>query len=228
MYKKILINGIISLQTGLHIGGDSTYSPIGLTDNYVVKDKLTKLPIIPGSSLKGKMRVLLSKAKKGKYVNHDDDPEDVLKLFGSSKKNNIYKTRLIFSDCMMRNENSDVAIDVTEPYEIKFENTINRVNITANPRQMERVVRGTKFNMNITYNVEEESEIESDILNIIQGLKLLQTDYLGGGGSRGNGRILFENFEISALDENLQIVKDEKLSKQFDEVCEYGKLCYKI
>lgn len=228
MEKRIIINGIIKLQTGLHIGGDSSYSAIGMVDNIVVKDKLTKRPIIPGSSLKGKMRTLLSKAKNGRAVDHKDDGEEILRLFGSSEKGNVKKSRLQFSDCMYHVETESKDFDVTSPYEIKFENTIDRKNVKANPRQMERVVRGSKFNLNLTYCVENEDEKEQDILNIIQALKLLQLDYLGGGGSRGNGRISFENFEIKVINENMNVESDDTLTKQFKEVAEYGKLCYQI
>ncbi len=226
MEKKIIINGIIKLQTGLHIGGDSSYSSIGMIDNIVVKDKMTKLPIIPGSSLKGKMRSLLSRAKNGKAVNHKDDGEEILRLFGSSEKGNVKKSRLQFSDCMYLTR--DEIVDVTAPYEIKYENTIDRERVVSNPRSIERVVRGSKFSFNLTYCVDNEMDKKQDMLNIIQALKLLQLDYLGGGGSRGNGRILFEDFEIKVANDNLEVTVDETLTKQFREVVEYGKLCYQI
>lgn len=225
MEKRIIIKGDIVLQTGLHIGGDSSYSAIGMIDNVVVKDKVSKLPIIPGSSLKGKMRSLLSKSKNGKALNHKDDGDEILRLFGSSEKGNVKNSRLQFSDCMYEAlENGDV----TAPYEIKYENTIDRVKVVSNPRQIERVVRGSKFAFKLSYCIENENEKNQDILNIIQALKLLQLDYLGGGGSRGNGRILFDNFEVYIVNENMKIVLDETLTKQFGEVVEYGKLCYKV
>ena len=224
MDKKIIISGTILLQTGLHIGGDSSYSSIGMIDNTVIKDKTTKLPIIPGSSLKGKMRTLLSKSKNGKSVNCKDDGEEILRLFGSSEKGNVKVARLQFSDCMLENQ----GIDVTEPYEIKFENSIDRIKVVSNPRQIERVVRGSKFTMNLTYCIEKEDEKTQDILNIIQALKLLQLDYLGGGGSRGNGRIMFTDFTVKVVNEKLEVVEDKTLTEQFREVAEYGKLCYQV
>ena len=53
------ITGTLVLKTGLHIGGGDTEMRIGGIDNQVVKDPLTGLPYIPGSSLKGKIRSLL-------------------------------------------------------------------------------------------------------------------------------------------------------------------------
>lgn len=228
MEKRIIISGIIKLQTGLHIGGNSSYSSIGMIDNVVIKDKTSKLPIIPGSSLKGKIRSLLSEAKNGESVSHQNDGEEILRLFGSSEKGNIKKSRLQFSDCMFIKDETTKDYDPTAPYEIKYENQINRKTVQSNPRQIERVVRGSKFIFNLVYLIENENEKSQDILNIIQALKLLQLDYLGGGGSRGNGRISFENFNVSIAEEDMNLIKNEELSKQFEEVVEYGKLCYQI
>jgi CRISPR-associated protein Csm3 len=41
--------------------------------------------------------------------------------------------------------------------------------------------------------MDDEGKEDKELFNsvVIEGLKLLQNDYLGGGGSRGNGRIKF-------------------------------------
>jgi len=56
---KYIITGKIICETGLHIGGIQEGIEIGGVDNIVIRDKLTDLPYIPGSSLKGKLRHLL-------------------------------------------------------------------------------------------------------------------------------------------------------------------------
>lgn len=61
MYAKIQITGTIEVKTGMHIGGSSAYAAIGAVDSTVIKDVRTGLPMIPGSSLKGKMRTLLAR-----------------------------------------------------------------------------------------------------------------------------------------------------------------------
>ena len=61
MYGKLKITGKIELVTGLHIGGASSFSAIGAVDSPVIKDIRNGNPIIPGSSLKGKLRTLLAK-----------------------------------------------------------------------------------------------------------------------------------------------------------------------
>ena len=61
MYGKILIHCKLIVCTGMHIGDSSAFSAIGAVDSTVVRDPLTGLPIVPGSSLKGKLRTLLAK-----------------------------------------------------------------------------------------------------------------------------------------------------------------------
>ena len=79
---------------------------------------------------------------------------------------------------------------------MKFENTISRLTAVANPRQIERVVRGSEFGVKMVYDMEEAGELEADFTNIAKGLKLLSLDYLGGHGSRGYGKVAFTDFEI--------------------------------
>ncbi|AFL96150.1 CRISPR-associated RAMP protein, Csm3 family [Thermococcus cleftensis] len=59
VYGKVIIRGRIRAVTGLHIGAQREVSEIGGIDNYVIKDPVTGLPYIPGSSLKGRLRGLL-------------------------------------------------------------------------------------------------------------------------------------------------------------------------
>ncbi len=80
--------------------------------------------------------------------------------------------------------------------EVKFENTIDRKTAVANPRQIERVIAGSKFDFEIFYNLDDIKEVEKDFENIKQGFDLLEFDYLGGHGTRGSGRIAFENLSV--------------------------------
>ena len=59
MLTTNIITGKILLKSGLHIGGNKDTMQIGGIDNPVIKNPLTNMPYIPGSSLKGKMRFLL-------------------------------------------------------------------------------------------------------------------------------------------------------------------------
>ena len=79
MYGKLEISGVIESLTGLHIGGGSQFAAIGAVDSVVIKDIQDDLPMIPGSSLKGKLRSLLSKqlsdGKLPKEHNQDDEKD---------------------------------------------------------------------------------------------------------------------------------------------------------
>ena len=98
--------------------------------------------------------------------------------------------------------------------EIKFENTINRLTAVANPRQIERVIRGSEFALDMIYEVEEESEIVEDLSMLAEGMKLLQYDYLGGHGSRGYGKVRFKDVQADTVVGEL----DEKLQQEIDQI----------
>ena len=104
MLTKIQITGNILVETGMHIGGSSTYAAIGTVDSPVIKDSRTNLPIIPGSSLKGKMRSLLAKEMNPTVVTPDNDCPELARLFGTAKKGNVTPSRLLFSDMSLANE----------------------------------------------------------------------------------------------------------------------------
>lgn len=196
MFSKIQITGTIEVVTGMHIGGSEAFAAIGAIDSPVIIDSLSRKPIIPGSSLKGKMRALLAKAYNPTVVNHNDDSEKISRLFGSSANDDKPITsRLIFSDMILDNYDELRSKGLDSITEVKFENTISRTTSVANPRQIERVIRGSKFELNIIYDVLEDYQDQAldDIKILVEGMKLLQYDYLGGGGTRGNGKIKFSN-----------------------------------
>ncbi|ADC86178.1 MULTISPECIES: type III-A CRISPR-associated RAMP protein Csm3 [Staphylococcus] len=202
MYSKIKVTGTIEIITGLHIGGSGEISMIGAIDSPVVRDLLTKLPIIPGSSIKGKMRSLLARdfGLKLNQDNHNQDDDRVLRLFGSSEKGNIQRARLQISDAFYSDKTKQIFTDNDISFtETKFENTINRLTAVANPRQIERVTRGAEFDFTFIYNVIDETQVEDDFNNIKKAILLLENDYLGGGGTRGNGRIEFKDINIETV-----------------------------
>lgn len=198
MYGKILIKCKMMVLTGMHIGDSSAFSAIGAVDSPVIRDSFTGEPMLPGSSLKGKMRTLLAKSIKNHYITQEcaKDPEELKRLFGSAGDKQEYPkaARLQFADAFL--VNADTLKKRSGLTEVKFENTINRLTAIANPRQIERVVRGSEFAINMVYDMEDAEVLKTDFINIAKGLKLLSMDYLGGHGSRGYGRVAFHDFEI--------------------------------
>lgn len=200
MFAKIEITGTIEVVTGLHIGGSSAFSAIGSVDSPVVKDMQTGHPMIPGSSLKGKMRSLLAKQYNSFVAETpDDDAECLVSLFGSAKKGHVHTSRVLFSDSMMSNWEDLKARGLTSQTEIKFENSIKRTTAVANPRQIERVIRGSQFPLNIMYEVKDEETILKDFQILAEGFRLIQYDYLGGNGSRGYGKVTFRDLLAEAV-----------------------------
>lgn len=201
MYAKILITGKIIVKTGMHIGASTAFSAIGATDAPIVKDPVSGLPIIPGSSFKGKMRTLLAKKYNEKVAKlPNEDCDKIKRVFGASE-GGFKQARLLFSDYVLSNKRAlEERLDVLT--EVKFENYINRITAEAMPRQIERAVRGSEFDMELVYEVSGEmkaGEIEEDFTLIADGLKLLQYDYIGGSGSRGYGKVEILNIESDVV-----------------------------
>ena len=216
MLTKIQITGDILVETGMHIGGSTAFAAIGAVDSPVIKDSRTNIPIIPGSSLKGKIRTLLAKELNTKVVQPEDDCEEIARLFGSAKQGSAKPSRLLFSDMSLANEDELRKAGLQSLTEVKFENSINRATAVANPRQIERVIRGSVFKMDIIYNVDSkhEDEIIPDIKTLAEGFKLLQYDYLGGNGSRGYGKIVFKNVYAKVVVGSI----DDKVIDQCNEI----------
>lgn len=217
LIEKVLYKGIITTISGLHIGGTNSAMNIGGPDKFVVRNTLTNVPYIPGSSLKGKMRSLLE-VKHGCCDVYDDgkvgpcqDPnKPVAGLFGTAGKNNDQKhpSRVIFRDAPLiinndGGEYGEKGVDFNQtdlPYtESKTEVSIDRVTSAANPRTFERVPAGAKFRFEMVLNVfEGEDKQQMDAL-LREAIGLLENDYLGGNGSRGYGQVKFELTETVSI-----------------------------
>jgi len=229
---KYFFRGIIHTVTGLHIGGNQDVSDIGSVDLLVIRDPLSREPYLPGSSLKGKLRSLLEKyhfaldpsffddAKMRKMptggieVRHHECGNatcHVCRLFGFIREkdrniDNNSPARLYVRDAHLTSESREKLEQIDTGYflsEVKFENTLDRITSAANPRQIERVPRGSEFHFQMVYNLwdqDHRKEIDEDIQSVLIALQLLQDDYIGGHGSRGYGQIVFRDLSLSYKD----------------------------
>lgn len=214
--RKIIIKADLKVLTGMHIGGSNAYSAIGTPDSPVIRSALDGRPIVPGSSLKGKLRTLLASVIDNDYQYKDPSKDDdkIKRLFGASASKDSENTelsKLQFADAYVKTNQKELT-------EIKFENNISRGNCTANPRQIERVVPGVVFETVIVYQETNPEETEEDLKNLAKGMRLLQYDYLGGHGTRGYGRVSFKNISVECLGSDDNISKNEKLEKIFEKV----------
>lgn len=207
LIKKILLDYKITLLTGLHIGGTNSAIGIGGPDSFVIRNPVTGLPYIPGSSLKGKMRALVEikdgSAENGKPCT--DPTKDAGLLFGTSAgSKGGQPSRIIVRDAMIDHREAQKWVDLTDLHytESKTEVSIDRITGTSSnsgPRTIERVPAGAIFNASMVVNVMEGEDENKLLKTLDRALKLLQDDYLGGNGSRGYGQVLIE-----------QISKEEK------------------
>lgn len=111
--------------------------------------------------------------------------------------------RLIVRDCHLLQESIEALKKIdTGLYmtEWKFENGLDRITAAANPRQLERVPKGAKFHFEIVYTVENAEQAGTDLRNLLRAVLVLEDDALGGHGSRGYGKVKFQNLEFCYLD----------------------------
>jgi len=215
---KYIIKADLRCITGLHIGGTDEGFEIGGMDNPVIKDPITGYPYIPGSSLKGKMRSLLEwgegKVKLEEIKDKDGNPTgkwkgklcncgscDVCIIFGASADTKGQKepTRLTVRDSFPKKssiENWETNLGEKIYTEAKTENAIDRLTSEANPRTMERVPADSIFEVEMLFDLYKNEDVQK-LKKIFEGMTLLEDSALGGGGSRGSGKVVFENITIS-------------------------------
>jgi len=216
LHGRVVIRGQIRAETGLRIGGNPSGIVIGGIDNIVLRNPVSQLPYVPGSSLKGKMRSLFERYC-GAAINHEIDQVsihschvggtnyekcDVCHIFGvpAPSKEDKFKpdhpTPLVVRDVDLARIGGQTVDELDEYTEIKWEAAIDRITSAAVPRQMERVPAGAIFEpMELIYNV-YSADVLGRLPQVFVALQLVEDDYLGGLGSRGSGKVRFEELEV--------------------------------
>ncbi|HUQ92621.1 MAG TPA: type III-A CRISPR-associated RAMP protein Csm3 [Bryobacteraceae bacterium] len=217
---KLILDADLNCETGLHIGAGKGSLEIGGADNPVVKDAFGR-PYVPGSSLRGRIRSLLEQSaglnpaemvflskRKGQEVriHQSDRPDDeICLLFGrnpgrlermngeAGESPMATPARLTVYDAPLDQDSitSQMRENLDDELtEVKSENAVDRVTSQANPRTLERVPAGARFKVRMVLDIlcEEDKDLAG---RVAQGLRLMEDDTLGGGGSRGSGRIRF-------------------------------------
>jgi CRISPR-associated protein Csm3 len=193
------LTAVLRLKTGLHIGtGEKVERGEPLP---VIESRRTRLPYIPGSSLKGKMRSLLELT----YGVKETDPKDkgspcwcgkcqICLLFGSGSAINTFEpTRLIFRDCYLTKQFEDLL----EKTELEEKPGVRIDRITGKAAggalfPMKRVPEGFEFGFEISARVFEDDDKDSMRRWLALGLFLMEQDAIGSGGTRGSGCIEFD------------------------------------
>jgi CRISPR-associated protein Csm3 len=223
---KLILSGELHCETGLHIGAGKGSLEIGGADNPVVKDAfgLPYIPgsslrgrirslLENALGLTSPAELVYLSKRKGQEVriHQSDRPDDeICLLFGRNPgrmdrvagealdTRAATPARLAIYDAPLdaasitpqMRENLDDEIT-----EVKSENAIDRITSQANPRTLERVPAGARFHVRMVLDVlcEEDKALAA---RLVEGLRLLEDDALGGGGSRGSGRVRFANLKM--------------------------------
>jgi len=208
----LLFSGELVCRTGIRIGGSKEELKLGGVDLPVIRDPIDELPYIPGSSLKGKLRSLLEyKYQKvgpdGTPCNCARDDCPVCRIFGphlqNQKMHALGPSRLIVRDCLLSEASRQQIERLDEGpmglSEVKTEVMIDRRTGIARRgglRTMERVPRGAVFDLNLSLRVFNGDDADRMVDLVQEALGLLQSDYLGGSGTRGYGWIEVRNCRV--------------------------------
>ena len=224
---KLILSADLHCETGLHIGAGKGSLEIGGADNPVVKDafglpyipgsslrgKLRSL-LENALGLTSPSELVYLSKRRGQEVriHQSDRPDDeICLLFGrnpgrmervegealesataSPARLTVYDAPLD-PDSITAQMRENLDDEITE---VKSENAIDRITSQANPRTLERVPAGARFRVRMVLDVlcDEDKALAPRLL---EGLRLLEDDALGGGGSRGSGRVRFSNVKVS-------------------------------
>src|SRR5579864_372050 len=223
---KLILEGDLTCHTGLHIGAGKGSLEIGGADNPVVKDAfgLPYIPgsslrgkvrslLEDAMGLTSPAELVYLSKRRGQEVriHQSDRPDDeICLLFGrnpgrvervegepmetraaSPARLTIYDAPLD-PDSITAQMRENLDDEITE---VKSENAIDRITSQANPRTLERVPAGARFRVRLVVDIlcEEDKVLPAKVL---EGLRLLEDDALGGGGSRGSGRVSFKNLKL--------------------------------
>jgi len=130
-----------------------------------------------------------------KNIQEIEDKKQFVKVRGRNHPARlIVRDSHLLDESIARLKNIDTGLYMTE---WKFENGIDRITSAANPRQLERIPAGAKFNFEMVYTVEDMSQAEDDLKNLAIALAILQDDALGGHGSRGYGKIKLQDIALN-------------------------------
>jgi len=223
---KLILEADMRCETGLHIGAGKGSLEIGGADNPVIKDAYGRpyvpgsslrgklrslLEQATGMAVPSELVYLSRRRGQEVRIHQSDRPDDeICLLFGRSpgrmervtgdvlESVSATPARLAVYDAPLElasitdsmRENLD-----DELTEVKSENAIDRITAQANPRTLERVPAGARFKVRMVLDILCEAD-KALLARLAEALRLLEDDSLGGGGSRGSGRVSFSNLKL--------------------------------
>ncbi len=231
----IVLDARMKVLNGLRVGSGAETMEIGALDNPIVRHPFSRQPYIPGSSLKGKLRSLLE-TKGYTTTKHPVTPQRrqgpcgcgecvVCWLFGCGDvRNTAEPTRLIVRDAFLTAQHRDKLSSLLDQgvlySETKSEVVMDRVTgkvASVGPRTMDRIMAGTELDLCISVRVFEGDDIDEIKGVLVDALKMLHQDTLGGSGTRGYGWVGFPKVLFGGEDITSQIHTEDELQRM-DEI----------
>src|SRR5260221_8094919 len=208
---KLLLEGELHCETGLRVGAGKGSLEIGSSDNPVIKDPFGRPYIPGSSLRGGLRSLLEQSSglavpaelvylsrRKGQEVriHQSDRPDDeICLLFGrnpgrmdrgsgeGAESKSASPARLTVYDAPLDQDSITPQMRENlddELTEVKSENAVDRITSQANPRTLERVPAGARFYVRLVMDIlcNEDREL---FPRVIEGLRLMEDDSLGGG-----------------------------------------------
>lgn len=175
--------------------------------------------------LEGSLTIARSAKQPKSELRSDEDVRYLCAIFGlagdqSKQEAQQELTRLLVRDAFLdaaASPRQEEYTDMELPYtDVKFENSIDRKRgVAQHPRQLERVPPGAHFRFELVLDVYEQDQMayvplagerlqpqagasaRDHYLHALRtAMMLLQDDYLGGQGSRGYGKVKFDQVQV--------------------------------
>src|ERR1700684_2134235 len=224
---KLILEGEMHCETGLHVGAGKGSLEIGGADNPVGKDAHGR-PYVPGSTLRGRIRALLEQStgmaipselvfiskRKGQEVriHQSDRPDDeICILFGRSpgrmekvgggdiESNHATPARLSVFDAPLVPESITPQMRETLDDELTEVKSENAIDrITSQANP--RTLERVPAGARFRIRIVMDVLCEEDaplFLLVLVDLRVLEDDALGGGGSRVSGRVRLGNLKLT-------------------------------
>lgn len=229
---KLVVEGEIHCRTGLHIGAGKGSLEIGGADNPVVKDAFgipyipgsslrgrlrSLLEQTLGLAVPSELVYLSRRKGQEVRIHQSNRPDDEVGiLFGRTpgrmeRVNGEAADTSVATPARLTVYDAPLILDSITPQmrenlddeltEVKSENAVDRITSQANPRTLERVPAGARFRFRLILDVlcEEDKAL---LARVAEGMRLIEDDALGGGGSRGSGRVSFGGITVTWRNKN--------------------------
>lgn len=184
----------LTTTTPLYIGTTSDREAVGSADLPILRDPLSDMPVIPGSTLRGRMAFLMRKGWSGAAEHGSGAADPVIgALFGKPGM----RSALAFWDCLPEepwvHEHRAADLPLTSWRGEMAPPRSGRERVRF--RRRELVCAGVHFNFRVSLLVKEAQVLALSLplalKAVREGLCLLEQQGIGGATSRGFGRIEF-------------------------------------